>query len=139
MSLKKPLPQKQETFTVHYKSVVDFLQTVQEAGARIVHVEALQRRLRASDIWGVLLTARLGDEVHVAWVVAYHAMTPSARQRAHAITELDRISAQVQALLTQAGLTCRPGFYAVPETYAFQYAATLPGDVGPAAQEGDLA
>src|SRR5262245_6274331 len=120
MSPKHSLLHPQETFTIHYKSVADFLQTAQEAGIHAVHLEALQRCIRASEVWGVLLTARLGDEIHVAWVVAYHAMAPSARQRAHAFTEQARLSTQVQVLLTQAGLTRLPGFYAVPEAFAFQ-------------------
>lgn len=106
---------------------------------RIVHLEALQCRIRASEVWGILLTTRLGDEIHVAWVVAYHAMTPSTRQRTYALTEQARISSQVQALLTQASLTTRPGFYAVHEAFAFQYAAALPDEEPAAAQEGDLA
>ncbi len=138
MSPKHSLLHLQETFTVHYKSVADFLQTVQEAGVRIVHVEALQRRLRATDVWGGLLTARLGDEIHVAWVVAYYAIAPSARQRDHALSEQTRISTQVQALATQAGLTCRPGFYAVPEVFAF-YAAALPDEEPTTAPEGGQA
>jgi hypothetical protein len=137
-SIHIPLP-GQGRYTVHYKSVVDLLQTVQEAGVHIVHIEALQRRIRASEVWGVLLTARLGDEVHVAWVVAYHAMTPSARQRAHALEAQARILVQVQALVTQAGLITRPGFYAVPEALAFQYAATLLEEDTSAVSEGGQA
>jgi hypothetical protein len=140
MSQKIALPQKQEPYTVHYKTVLDFLQTVQEAGVHIVHLEALQRRIHASEVWGVLLTVRLGDEIQVAWVVASHAMNPGARQRAHAVATQARIQAQVQALVTQHGLTARPGFYAVPEAFAFQYAAALPEEEdGPAAEEGDQA
>jgi hypothetical protein len=139
MSLKKSLPNHQEPFIMQYKTVADFLQTVQEAGGHIVHVEALQHRIRASEVWGVLLTARLGDEIHVAWVVASHAMTPSARQRAYALTEHSHITGQIQTLVTQAGFVTRPGFYAVPETIAFQYAAALPDEEQDAAQEGDLA
>jgi hypothetical protein len=138
MSQKIALRQQPEPFTVHYKSVVDFLQTVQEAGVRIIHVEGLQRRIRATDVWGVLLTARLGDEIHVALVVAYHAIAPSARQRDHALSEQTRILTQVQALATQAGLICRPGFYAVPEVFAF-YAAALPDEESTAAPEGGQA
>ncbi len=126
MSQKIALPSHQEQYTVHYKAVADFLQTVQEAGVRVVHVEALQLRIRASEVWGVLLTARLGDEVHVAWVVASHAMNPSAHQRARAQETQSSILAQVQTLVTQVGLLTRPGFYAVPEAFAFQYAAALP-------------
>jgi hypothetical protein len=138
MSQKIALPQQPEPFTVHYKRVLDFLQTVQEAGVRIIHVDALQRRLRATDVWGVLLTARIVDEIHVAWVVAYYAIAPSARQRAQALSEQARILAQVQALATQAGLTCHPGFYAVPEVFAF-YAAALPDEEPTAVPEGGQA
>jgi hypothetical protein len=139
MSLKKSFLQEQKHYTIHYKTVRDFLQTVQEAGVHIVHVEALQHRIRASEVWGVLLTARISDEIHVAWVVAYHAMTPGASQRAHALDTQTCILAQVQALVAQAGLVTRPGFYAVPEAVAFQYAAALPEEEASADVEGGQA
>jgi hypothetical protein len=126
MSPKPATPNHREPFIIQYKAVADFLQAVQEAGVRTVHLEALQRRIRASEVWGILLTARLSDEVHVAWVVASHAMTPSAHQRASALSEQARILAQVQTLVALYGLNTRPGFYAIPEAVAFQYAAALP-------------
>jgi hypothetical protein len=104
---------------------------------RVVHLEALQRSIHASEVWGILLTARLGDEIHVAWVVAYHAMAPSARQRAFARSQQSHVSAQVQGLVIQAGFVARPGFYAVPEAFTFQYAAVLSDEEDmPVAQEG---
>jgi hypothetical protein len=124
-SIKYPLHQ-QETFCVNYKSVSAFLQAVQEAGVRIIHLEALERPVRLSQVWGLLLTARLGDEIHVAWVVAACAMSPSPRQQAWALTKQDHLSRQVRALIAEHGLEIKPGFYALaPASLLYQYAATL--------------
>jgi hypothetical protein len=133
-SIKYPLHQ-QETFCVNYKTVSAFVQAIQEAGVRVVHLEALERPVRLSQVWGLLLTARLGDEIHVAWVVAACALSPSPRQRAWAQAKQDHLSRQVRALIAQHGLEIKPGFYAlVPPSLLYQHAATLLE--GAAAQEG---
>ncbi len=133
-STKYSLP-KQEIFCVNYKSVSAFLQAVQEAGVRVVHLEALERPVRLSQVWGLLLTARLDDEIRVAWVVAACAMSPSPRQRAWALAKRDHLSRQVRALIAEHGLEIKPGFYALaPASLLYQHAATLLE--GATAQEG---
>jgi hypothetical protein len=133
-SIKYPLHQK-ETFCVNYKTVAAFLQAVQEAGVRVIHLEALERPVHLSQVWGLLLTARLGDEIHIAWVVAAYAISPSPRQRAWALTKQDQLSRQVRALIAEHGLEIKPGFYALaPASLLYQYAATLLE--GATAQEG---
>ncbi len=133
-SIKYPLHQ-QETFCVNYKTVSAFVQAVQEAGVRVIHLEALERPVRLSHVWGLLLTARLSDEIHIAWVVAACAMSPSPRQRAWALTKQDHLSRQVRALIIEHGLEIKPGFYALaPASLLYQHAATLLD--GAAAQEG---
>ena len=133
-SIKYPL-QKQETFCVNYKSVSAFLQAVQDGGVQFVHLEALERPVRLSQVWGLLLTARLDDEIHVAWVVAACAMSPSPRQREWALAKRAHLSRQVRALIAELGLEIKPGFYAlVPASLLYQHAATLLE--GSATQEG---
>ncbi len=133
-SIKYPLHQ-QEIICVNYKSVSAFLQAVQEAGVRAVHLEALERPVRLSQVWGLLLTARVADEIHVAWVVAACALSPSPRQRAWALAKQDHLSRQVCALIAEHGLEIKPGFYALaPASLLYQHAATLLD--GAAAQEG---
>ncbi len=133
-SIKYSLHQ-QETFCVNYKSVSAFLQAMQEAGVHVVHLEALERPVRLSQVWGLLLTARLDDEIHVAWVVAACALSPSSRQRAWALAKQDHLFRQVRALINEQGLEIKPGFYALaPASLLYQYAATLLE--GATAQEG---
>lgn len=133
-SIKYPLHQ-QEIFCVNYKTVSAFLQAVQEAGVCVVHLEALERPVRLSQVWGLLLTARLGDEIHVAWVVAACALSPSLRQREWALAKRDHLSRQVHALIAELGLEVKPGFYALaPASLLYQHAATLLEEA--AAQEG---
>jgi hypothetical protein len=133
-STKYSLP-KQEIFCVNYKTVSAFLQAVQEAGVCVVHLEVLERPVRLSQVWGLLLTARLGDEIHVAWVVAACALSPSPRQRTWALAKQDHLSRQVRALIAEHGLEIKPGFYALaPASLLYQHAATLLE--GAAAQEG---
>jgi len=68
-SLNDPL-HKQEILCIQYKTVLAFLQAVQEAGVGVIYLEPLECQMRASHVWGVQLTARVDDEIHVAWVVA---------------------------------------------------------------------
>jgi hypothetical protein len=126
---------EQSIICVNYKSVPAFLQAVQESGARVVHLEALERPVRLSQVWGLLLTARLGDEIHVAWVVAACALSPSPRQQAWALAKQEHLSRQVRALIAEHGLEIKPGFYALaPASLLYQHSASL--SEGPASQEG---
>ncbi len=133
-SITSPL-RKQEIICVNYTTVPAFLQTVQEAGVQSVRLEALAPQMRASQVWGLLMTARLGDEIHVAWVVAAQAMSPSPRQRAWALAKQEHLSRQILTLIAQYGLEVKPGFYALaPASLLYQYAACLSD--GSPSQEG---
>ncbi len=123
--MKSTALKTQRNFCVNHKTVSSLFQEAQLENVRFVRVQPLEREIRNAAVWGVLVTARLGDEVHSAWVVTGFMRLPALVQTG--FTEVTQQVAQlIKTLAIQAGFEVRQGLYCAPEVMLYQYAAALP-------------
>ncbi len=135
-------------FCIYHSSLLDLVQEVQgQTGvlsatlARLgwavpaIRVQAVPVRMGLLVVWGVLVTARRGDEIHSAWCVADQTTLPiGAERQAKALERQSNAHQRIEEQVRRAGLRVRPGCYAVPEA-AFRQVATLV-ERTPGAQKG---
>lgn len=126
MDKKRLTLSHQSNFCVNHKTVSGLLQEAHIYNIPFVRVQPLEREIRGFSVWGVLVTARLFDEVHIAWVVTGHLRLPALVRTEFAEAQ-QQVAQHIHALAAQMGLDVRQGFYSVtPEALLYQYAAALP-------------
>ncbi len=123
--MKSTALKTQRNFCVNHKTVSGLFQEARLENVRFVRVQPLEREIRNAAVWGVLVTARLGDEVHSAWVVTGFMRLPALVQTGFAeVTQ--QVAQLIKTLAIQAGFEVRQGLYYAPEVMLYQYAAALP-------------
>lgn len=126
MSTNRVTLHKQHIICVNYSSVTQLLQVAEQNGCNVMHLESRQRVFGNRTVWGVLLTARLGDEIHCAWVVTAQILLPNAAEAEQARAAQALVREQLVACVAQPPLQIAPGSYALaPESLLYQQVALL--------------
>jgi hypothetical protein len=146
----------QKHFHVYCSRLSDLLQGVQGCqghkrflaafGARqrsmapAVYYDARSLRLGMQRSWGILVTARRGDEILSAWCVADQELDlrVDRARLAAALAKLETVQQQIQDTIRFTGLVPVAGAYDVPER-AFHYQACWPEHItDPGLQGGQV-
>ncbi len=114
-------------FCVHHKTVFALVQEMQLLHVPFVRVQPLEREIRGFRVWGVLVTARLVDEVHIAWVKVREARFYTPALHEQAVATQAAVVQHIHHLAIQAGLEVYDGWYAVvPEILLYREPADWP-------------
>lgn len=90
-----------------------------------IYADALSIRVGWLIVWGVLVTARRGDEIHSAWIIADKAQLPaSAERQRQAQARVMDLRQRIEARVRASHLWVQHGYYAVP-VEAFHQIAQL--------------
>lgn len=124
--MKSSALKTQRHFCVHHKTVSALLQEARRENARFVRVQLLEREILGHRVWGVLLTACLGEEIHIAWVKVQEARLYTPALHTKAVEAQKAVFQQIRHLAAQTGLEVRDGWYAVvPEILLYREPAEL--------------